>query len=115
MKQLISCLLCAALLFLAVPAVSAAPAADAPLMDGATFVAFGDSITALSTWPRSVAKATNMHLINAGIGGNTSDQGLARFDRDVIARDPDFVIMSFATNDFYIEDGKTSARVSIAK
>lgn len=115
MKRVCSILLSLALMMAAVPAVLAAPAADAPLMDGATFVAFGDSITALSTWPRSVAKATNMHLINAGIGGNTSDQGLARFDRDVIARDPDFVIMSFATNDFYIEDGKTSARVSIAK
>ena len=104
-KSLLSLLVTMALLLTAVPAVFAAPAADAPLMDGATLITFGDSITALSTWPRSVAKATNMHLINAGIGGNTTEQGRARFERDVLNKDPDFVIMSFATNDFYLEDG----------
>ena len=114
MKRFVTCLLCAALLLLTVRTVSAAPAADAPLMDGATLVTFGDSITALSTWPRSVAKAANMHLINAGIGGNTTEQGRARFERDVINRDPDFVIMSFATNDFYLEDG-VNPRVTVAR
>lgn len=109
----LSLVLATALLLTAVPFAFAAPAADAPLMDGATFITFGDSITALSTWPRSVAKATNMHLINAGIGGNTTAQGKARFERDVLSKDPDFVIMSFATNDFYLEDG-VNPRVTVA-
>ncbi len=114
MKRIVSLLLTLAVMLAAVPMVFAAPAADAPTMDGATLVTFGDSITALSTWPRSVAKATNMHLINAGIGGNTTDQGRARFERDVLSKDPDFVIMSFATNDFYLEDG-VNPRVTTAK
>ncbi len=114
MKKLISLLLSLALLLTAVPLALAAPAADAPVMDGKTLITFGDSITALSLWPRGVAKATNMHLINAGIGGNTTDQGRARFERDVLNKDPDFVIMSFATNDFYLEDG-VNPRVTTAK
>jgi len=114
MKAWLSLLLSVALMLAALPAVFAAPAADAPVMDGKTLITFGDSITALSTWPRSVAKGTNMHLINAGIGGNTTEQGRARFERDVLSRDPDFVIMSFATNDFYLEDG-TNPRVTTAR
>ena len=110
----LSLLLTLALLLTAIPMASAAPAADAPLMDGATLITFGDSITALSKWPRGVAKATNMHLINAGIGGNTTEQGRARFERDVLNKDPDFVIMSFATNDFYLEDG-VNPRVTTAR
>jgi len=113
-KAFLSVLLALALLVTAIPAVLAAPAADAPVMDGKTLITFGDSITALSTWPRSVAKATNMYLINAGIGGNTTEQGRARFERDVLNKDPDFVIMSFATNDFYLEDG-INPRVTVAR
>ncbi len=100
MKRLISVVLCVLLTLSLVPAAFAAPAADARLMDGATLVTFGDSITALSTWPQSVAQSLNMKLVNSGIGGNTTAHGLARFDRDVAAHNPDFVIMAFGSNDF---------------
>ncbi len=112
MKRLISLLL-TVLLLVGMTAVIPATA-DTRVMDGCTLVTFGDSITALSTWPRSVAKATNMHLVNSGIGGNTTEQARARFERDVLNKDPDFVIMSFATNDFYLEDG-TNPRVTTAR
>ncbi|MBQ4618209.1 MAG: hypothetical protein IJB27_07555 [Clostridia bacterium] len=114
MKRFLTVALALCLMLSCLPTALAAPAADAPVMDGKTLVTFGDSITALSLWPRAVAKATNMHLINAGIGGNTTDQGRARFERDVLSKDPDFVIMSFATNDFYLEDG-VNPRVTTAK
>ncbi|MBR5134488.1 MAG: hypothetical protein IKV35_02705 [Clostridia bacterium] len=114
MKKFLSILLCLSLMLTVAPFAFAAPAANAPVMDGKTLVTFGDSITALSTWPRSVAKATNMHLINSGIGGNTTEQARARFERDVLSKDPDFVIMSFATNDFYLEDG-VNPRVTTAR
>ena len=113
MKKLISLVLSALLLATAVPFVGAAPAADAPVLDGKTLVTFGDSITALSTWPQNAAQSLNMKLVNSGIGGNTTAHGLARFDRDVAAHDPDFVIMCFGTNDFYRADGK-NPRVDLA-
>ncbi len=112
MKRSLSLLLSLLLMLTAISAVSAAPAADAPVMDGKTLVTFGDSLTALSTWPRSVAEGLNMHLVNSGIGGNTTAHAAARFDRDVAAHNPDFVIMCFGTNDFYRADG-TNPRVDL--
>ncbi len=114
MKKILSALLSTVLLLSIVPVCFAAPATDAPLMDGATLVTFGDSITALSTWPQSVAQNLNMKLVNSGIGGNTTEHGMARFERDVAAHDPDFVIMCFATNDFYRADG-VNPRVSLTQ
>ena len=76
-----------------------------PLLDGATLVTFGASNTALSQWPSEVAKELNMNLINAGIGGNTTSHGIARFERDVASADPDFVTICFGTNDFYRKNG----------
>ncbi len=80
-------------------------AANRPLLDGATLVTFGASNTALSQWPSEVAKALNMNLVNAGIGGNTTAHGIDRFERDVASADPDFVTICFGTNDFYRKNG----------
>ncbi len=93
-------------------AATAAPAADAPVLDGKTLVAFGDSLTALSSWSQLAAENLNMALVNAGIGGNTSADGLARFERDVAANDPDFVTIAFGTNDFVRLSG-TQPKVSL--
>ena len=114
MKKLLSVMLCVLLTLSLVPAAFAAPAADARLMDGATLVTFGDSITALSTWPQSVAQSLNMKLVNSGIGGNTTAHGLARFDRDVAAHNPDFVIMAFGSNDFNRQE-TGSPRLELSK
>ncbi len=78
---------------------------NAPLLDGATLVTFGASNTALSQWPSEVATALNMHLVNAGIGGNTTAHGVDRFERDVASAAPDFVTICFGTNDFYRKNG----------
>ena len=34
-----------------------------------------------------------MQVINAGVPGNTTQDGCARFERDVLSRDPDIVII----------------------
>ena len=39
------------------------------------------------------------HLINAGVSGNNTREGLARFERDVASFSPDIVIVTFAGND----------------
>src|SRR5688500_9397236 len=72
---------------------------------GARVVAFGDSITndrARKKWPHWTAvlkERFGLELINAGVNGNTTAQGLARMDRDVLAHEPDFVLISFGMND----------------
>ena len=76
-------------------------------------VAFGDSITqgleceALEQrWPSLVEKMlqilqpdTHVEIINSGVGGNTSREGLARFGKDVSAHKPDLVLIEFGGND----------------
>ncbi len=102
MKRILSSAVCAAMLC---GLCACGAATEKPLLDGAVFVTFGASNTALSHWPSEVAKELNMELVNAGIGGNTTAHGLDRFDRDVASADPDFVTICFGTNDFYRENG----------
>lgn len=106
MKKWISAFLCASLLGTGILGVSGCSATGGKRqLDGATLVTFGDSLTALSTWPMDTAKALNMHLVNSGIGANTTAHAVERFEQDVAAHDPDFVIICFGTNDFYRQNG----------
>lgn len=87
-----------------------------PIQD-ATVVAFGDSITlgyglsAAQMWTSQLASRFNLNLINAGVSGNTSSQGLARMDTDVLAKRPDFVIINFGMND-HVMDSLDNPKVS---
>ena len=40
-----------------------------------------------------------VNYYNVAIGGTTSEYGLARFERDVISKDPDVVFIEFSGND----------------
>jgi len=76
-------------------------------------VAFGDSITAAviglypeQRWTHLLEAKLNENslraeyrVINAGIGGNTSREGLARITRDVISQNPNVVLVEFGGND----------------
>lgn len=92
----------------------------------ATVVAFGDSTTATRGPLKIYAGILQSELperqfpvqvINAGIGGNNTDQARARFDRDVLAQSPDIVIIQFGINDAAVDVWKdppaTQPRVSI--
>lgn len=72
---------------------------------GSKVVMFGDSITfgqwvpEEHKWVNQVINRFRLNGINAGIGGNTSSQGLERLQTDVLAHMPDFVLIHFAMND----------------
>ena len=59
----------------------------------------------LETGIRSVY-GRKFHLINAGLSGNTTRDGLARFERDVLFYQPDIVIVTFGGNDCNISKEK---------
>lgn len=61
-------------------------------------VCLGDSITK-SGYPQELGKMLPIRVINAGVGGNTSRQGLARIEKDVLSHKPDAVVVFFGTND----------------
>ncbi len=92
-------------------------------------VCFGDSVTGvyyhtgsrraytdmLGIALRQFAPQAKVEMINAGISGNTTENALARIDRDVIAHRPDLVTVMFGLNDMarvpldvYRENLKTS-------
>ena len=78
-----------------------------------TIVCLGDSVTGVyyhtggrRAYPemleiaikRAVPK-TNVTVINAGISGHTTQNGLERLDHDVLSKKPDLVTVSFGLND----------------
>ncbi len=79
----------------------------------ATIVCLGDSVTGVyyhtgghRAYPEmleiAIAKAlrnTHVKVINAGISGNTTGDGLTRLDIDVLQHHPDLVTISFGLND----------------
>jgi acyl-CoA thioesterase-1 len=75
-----------------------------------TIVALGDSITAgyavrrgfPSFWKQMLAEKypeANIEMINSGISGDTSMDGLARLDWSALAYEPDLVTINFGIND----------------
>jgi acyl-CoA thioesterase-1 len=73
---------------------------------GTTIVCFGDSITRGhgveqdQSYPAILGKMLHMSVINAGIDGDTSTEGLKRVESDVVERGPFLVVIEFGGNDF---------------
>lgn len=81
--------------------------------NGVRVVCFGDSITGVyyhtgsqRAWADLVGLAlrkqwpkARVEMINAGVSGHTTTQGLARMERDVLAKKPHLVMVMFGMND----------------
>jgi len=73
---------------------------------GKNIICFGDSITfgyganAGEDFPTQLGKLMHMPIINAGVSGDTSTEGLARLDQDVLEKNPRLVLIEFGGNDF---------------
>jgi lysophospholipase L1-like esterase len=67
-------------------------------------VCFGDSITA-GAYPGVLGKlfGDKAEVINAGVAGHSTSNGLARMQADVIDKQPDVVVVLFGTNDTRID------------
>lgn len=53
-------------------------------------------------------------VANVGIGGERTDQALARFE-EVLALQPDVVTIMYGTNDSYVDEGRTESRLSVSE
>ena len=76
-------------------------------------VAFGDSITEgvigirpEENWLRLLQNRLGDDFVtfNAGVGGNSAREAMARYERDVLARNPDLVIIEFGGNNTGLQD-----------
>lgn len=63
-----------------------------------TVVCFGDSLTR-GGYPEILGDLLGMDTVNAGVGGHNTKQGLRRLEKDVLARQPEVVVVLFGTND----------------
>ena len=106
--------LCAAL---ALTTANAKEADRRPLLeDGDRVVFLGDSITVAHTWTRAVEEFVltrdpekSITFVNAGVGGHTAADGLARLDSDVLAQRPTVVVVNFGMNDAGYPDDSDGA------
>jgi acyl-CoA thioesterase-1 len=76
-------------------------------------VCFGDSLTEgfgaskpgsvdkTKSYPAFLRKKVSRPVVNSGISGDTAAGGLARVERDVLAKDPGIVIILLGANDFF--------------
>lgn len=70
-------------------------------------VAFGDSLTqgyglkhpARDAWPAVLGRRLGIDIVNRGRSGDTSADGLARLDADVLSLAPSAVVVGFGGND----------------
>lgn len=72
---------------------------------GTAIVAFGDSLTAgyqvaeTDSYPAQLASLVGREIVNRGVSGDTTADGLARLDRDVLSQSPGVVLLSLGAND----------------
>ncbi len=78
----------------------------------AVLVAFGDSTTAkrgdLEIYAEILQrelpqKGLPVRVVNAGVGGHNTDHAQARFEADVLAHNPDIVVIQFGINDAAVD------------
>jgi acyl-CoA hydrolase len=80
--------------------------AATPLSQGATVLAFGDSVTYGTgasrgqDWPSLLARRTRWEIVNAGVPGDTTETALQRIAPLMDQHEPDLVIIELGGNDF---------------
>lgn len=75
------------------------------LPDDAVILAFGDSLTSGvgadsgASYPDRLSKLSGYEVVNAGVSGETTSQGLARLPSELARYQPDLVILAEGGND----------------
>ena len=59
------------------------------------------SVDKTRSYPAFLGEKVTVSVVNAGISGDTAAGGLARLDKDVLAKDPQLVIILLGANDFF--------------
>ena len=75
--------------------------------NGKNIICFGNSLTyghgsdKNKTYPDYLRQMLNQSVINAGVNGNTTLDGLNRIHKDVLQKEPKLVLIEFGANDFF--------------
>lgn len=97
---------------------SKAPFSIAP---GQTIMAFGDSLTEgygaskNKDWPTVFSSLSGYPVVNSGISGNTTKDGLDRIEEALEENKPSLVILSLGGNDFIRQQSPSVAKENLKK
>ena len=84
-------------------------------------VCFGDSLTRGvgagkgNDYPSRLAEMTGVEIINSGVSGDTTADGLARLEADVLDYEPDVVLITLGGNDLKNRVRVDKARANLAE
>jgi len=78
-----------------------------------TVLAFGDSLTARSGWVGMLGGFIGTEVINAGVGGDTTNNAITRFENDVLEKNPDVALVCFGMNDQAQSTSKKGPNVAL--
>ncbi len=76
------------------------PPGEGPIVAFGDSLTYGNGVSAQDAYPALLEKMWNREVINLGVSGNTSLQGLARKEEIKKFR-PSFVLIEFSANDFF--------------
>ena len=84
-------------------------------------VCFGDSLTRGvgagkgNDYPSRLAEMTGVEIINSGVSGDTTADGLARLEADVLDYEPDVVLITLGGNDLKNRVSVDTARANLSE
>ena len=93
----------------------------APLSASAEIMAFGDSLTygkgasEGGDYPAVLAELTGLRVINAGVSGETTSQGLTRLAKLLVGETPDLLILLEGGNDFLRNHDIAKTKTNLAQ
>lgn len=90
-----------------------------PLADDAIILAFGDSLTygkgvaQAYSYPAVLGDISGVYVVNDGVSGETSAQGLARLAASLARYQPDLVLLAYGGNDVLqnVPEQETAANI----
>ncbi|MDG6777813.1 arylesterase [Thiomicrorhabdus sp. zzn3] len=92
-----------------------------PLAEDATILAFGDSLTAgvgvrpEFSYPSILAQLSGRTVVNAGVSGETTGQGVKRFAKLIVEHQPQLVIILEGGNDLLRNEPESKIATNLGK
>ena len=80
---------------------TSAARSDGPVVFLGDSITSGHRLSADVAFPHRLGEALGVAVVNAGISGDTTEGGLSRLDRDVLAHHPRVVVVELGVNDAF--------------